>query len=122
MLDRQMQVFWANAFAMDLLSTSEEEILGFDARRVLDAHLTPLLQERDAAHRLLATMNNGTGIPGLDLSVQDPRGGKSDRSSIPAGRSSGERLQGCGCSACGTSPSKDRQTKGCSPRTDNSRS
>jgi signal transduction histidine kinase len=73
-LDQKMQVFWANAFAIDLLCASEEEILGFDARRVLDAHLTPLLQERDAAHRLLSTMSNGTEMPGLDLSVQDPRG------------------------------------------------
>ncbi len=73
-LDREMQVFWANAFAIDLLCASEEEILGFDARRILDAHLTPLLQERDAARRLLATMNNGTEMSGLDLSVQDPQG------------------------------------------------
>ncbi|KAF5084055.1 Adaptive-response sensory-kinase SasA [anaerobic digester metagenome] len=73
-LDREMQVFWANAFAIDLLCASEEEILGFDARRILDAHLTPLLQERDAARRLLTTMNNGTEMSGLDLSVQDPQG------------------------------------------------
>jgi len=71
-LDRKMQVLWANAFAMDLLSTSEEEVLGFDAHRVLDAHLAPLLQEGDAADRLLATMN--TGISGLDLSVQGSGG------------------------------------------------
>lgn len=73
-LDQKMQVLWANAFAMDLLSTSEEEILGFDAHGVLDAHLAPLLQERDAADRLLATMN--AGIPGLDLSMQDSGGGE----------------------------------------------
>ncbi|WP_162199191.1 sensor histidine kinase [Methanoculleus sediminis] len=73
-LDREMQVFWANAFAMDILSLREEEILGFDARRILDARLAPLLQERDAARRLLATMNNGTEMSGLDLSVQDSRG------------------------------------------------
>ncbi|MDN7013511.1 GAF domain-containing protein [Methanoculleus sp. FWC-SCC3] len=73
-LDRKMQVFWANAFAMNLLCACEEEILGIDARRILDAHLTPLLQERDDAKRLLNAVHSGTETPGLDLSVQDPRG------------------------------------------------
>ncbi|MCC7556022.1 MULTISPECIES: sensor histidine kinase [Methanoculleus] len=59
---------------MDILCAREEEILGFDARRILDARLAPLLQERDVARRLLATMNNGTEMSGLDLSVQDSRG------------------------------------------------
>src|SRR5690554_3429678 len=73
-LDRKMQVFWGSAVAMSLVCACEEEILGIDARRILDAHLTPLLQERDDAKRLLNAVHSGTETPGLDLSVQDPRG------------------------------------------------
>ena len=71
-LDQDMQVTWANAYAMDILSAHEEEILGFDAGEVLDTHLVPLLQGRADAHRLLATVREE--IPGLDLSLQDSRG------------------------------------------------
>lgn len=74
-LDHEMRVSWANTFAMDLLCASEEEILGLDARRILDAHLSPLLQGRNDARRLLATMNRGVEIPGLDLSVHNSQGG-----------------------------------------------
>jgi len=69
-----MQVTWANAYAMDILSACEEEILGCDACQVLDTHLVPLLRGREDAHRLLATMRDEDEIPGLDLAVQDSRG------------------------------------------------
>ncbi len=73
-LDRDMQVTWANAYAMKILSAREEEILGFDAGQVLDTHLVPLLQGREEAQRLLATVRDGNETPGLDLSVQDAGG------------------------------------------------
>ncbi len=73
-LDRDMQVTWVNAYAMDILSAREEEILGCDACQVLDTYLVPLLQGREDAHRLLATVHDENEVPGLDLSVQDSRG------------------------------------------------
>jgi PAS domain-containing protein len=73
-LDRDMQVTWANTYAMDILSAREEEILGCDACQVLDTHLVPLLQGREDAGRLLATVRDGSEIPGLDLLVQNSRG------------------------------------------------
>ncbi len=73
-LDRDMQVTWANTYAMDILSAREEDVLGFDAGQVLDIHLVPLLQEGEEAGRLLATVRDGCETPGLDLQVQNPRG------------------------------------------------
>ena len=73
-LDRAMQVAWANAYAMDLLSAREEEILGYDAGSVLDTRLVPLLQGDGDAGRLLATLRDGDELPALDLAVQDSRG------------------------------------------------
>jgi len=41
-LDGDMQVAWANTYAMDILSAREEDILGSDACQILDMHLVPL--------------------------------------------------------------------------------
>jgi len=68
-LDHDMRVAWANAHSMDLLSIREDEILGRDARRVLDMHLVPHLREREDAQRLFTAMNAGDEIFGLDLPV-----------------------------------------------------
>jgi two-component system sensor histidine kinase KdpD len=74
-LDQDMQVAWANTYAMDILSAREEEILGSDAGQVFDTHLVPLLQgRREDAGRLLATVRDGCEIPGLELLVQNARG------------------------------------------------
>jgi len=73
-LDRDMQVAWVNAYVTDILSTSEEAILGCDAPRVLDTHLVPLLRERESARGLLATVRDGIEVPGLELPVQNARG------------------------------------------------
>lgn len=74
-LDRDMRVAWVNAYAAEILSAGSE-ILGADARRVLGTRLAPLLQERGTARELLAAVDDGSEIPGLDLPVQDPRGGE----------------------------------------------
>lgn len=73
-LDRYMQAIWINAYAADILSVPEEEILGLDARRILDGYLAPLLQERETAQRLLAAVHDGTELPGFDLSVRNAQG------------------------------------------------
>ena len=73
-LDRDLQATWVNAYAADILSVSKEEILGLDARRILDRYLVPLLQESKTAQRLLAAVRDGTELSGLDLSVRNVRG------------------------------------------------
>ncbi|MFY1645025.1 hypothetical protein ACK11Z_14940, partial [Methanoculleus bourgensis] len=73
-LDRDMQVTWVNAYVADILSTSEEEILGCDAPLVLDTHLVPLLREHESARGLLAAVRDGIEVPGLELPVQNARG------------------------------------------------
>lgn len=70
-LDGDMQVAWANTYAMDILSAREEDILGSDACQILDMHLVPLLRGSEEARRLLATVRDGCEMPGLDLLVQD---------------------------------------------------
>ncbi|MDV2482829.1 PAS domain-containing protein [Methanoculleus sp. Wushi-C6] len=73
-LDRDRKVAWTNAHTMEILSAREEEILGRDARRVLEEHLIPRVREDEDARRLLAAMSAGEEVPGLDLSVPESRG------------------------------------------------
>ncbi|MCM2466195.1 hypothetical protein DIC75_07690 [Methanoculleus sp. CWC-02] len=73
-IDRDLQVVWANTCATDILSTTEKEILGFDVDQVLDTHLMPLLQGEEDTRRLLAAMRDGNEVSGLDVSVQSSRG------------------------------------------------
>ena len=69
-LDREMRVAWANAHTLDLLDAREEEILGHDARRILRERL----REDENTERLLAAMNAGEEIAGLDLPVRGSQG------------------------------------------------
>lgn len=84
-LDRDMQVTWVNAYVADILSTSEEEILGCDAPLVLDTHLVPLLREHESARD-----SSPRCVMGLRCRVLNSQcrthGGRNSGLSIPARR------------------------------------
>lgn len=73
-LDRDMQVTWVNAYATNILSANEEEILGLDAGQVLDTHLIPLLLEEEQVKSLIAAVRDGVEVPGLDLALRNTHG------------------------------------------------
>ncbi len=73
-LDRDVQVVWANTYAGDLLNACGEELPGCDASRVFDTYLAPLVQESEAVRRLIAAMRSRTEVPRLDLLVRSAHG------------------------------------------------
>ncbi len=73
-LDRDMQVIWANAYASDLLDARKEELLGCDVSRVFDTHLVPLVQGGEGVQRLITAICSGVAVPRLDLPMQSAHG------------------------------------------------
>ncbi len=73
-LNRDMQVTWVNAYAREILSANEDELLGSDICQVLDTHLMPLVDEEEETGKLLAAVGAGDEVPCLDLRVQDGQG------------------------------------------------